>query len=374
MAEKGALEASLSETSDALNALQTQHQELTERHESFDERFKALSAEHEAGEAKIEALNGELEALNQAKSALDAELESLNEELARLTEEQASEAQVRDELKRQHFEELSEREHAHQSLQEDLSLEKERVQRLSDELTRLRERAARELQSERQGRERLALQATELNAQMGQLSLLGQKVSQTLEIAQLFLEHMHEVEVADPSDLVKSEPANAEPTIADEVAVEAAERAREEALEAERAQRAPEVAPALEFDDDDFDLSLSIVASDPPQEEEPASPSIPPHDHFEDDEERATEELAIAHFDDQPADLDEDPLALSAEDALIEERSYVEIDFDDDSEVEDEDFSDDGVILSGPPSEVSAEVSQTPQPEAAVEADEGDEG
>ena len=65
---------------------------------------------------------------------------------------------------------------------------------MDEELSRAKQRSSRELGLERDGRERLNKQVIELNAQVSQFSQLSQKIGQSLDIAQRFLEHMHHAE------------------------------------------------------------------------------------------------------------------------------------------------------------------------------------
>jgi hypothetical protein len=263
------------------------------------------------------------------------------------------------------------------------------------------------------------MQAADLNAQMSQFALLGQKVGQTLEVAQLFLEHMRELELEEPQNINQAEaPVIDEPSLVDEpepvsvstpvppsapVAapapapapraevsapdepsqeeVSVAEGEAADALEPLDALQEPAPEPSappimIDFGDDDdedeedFDLSLSAVASTPPQghaevsevsevsEEPAAQPEVA---HFG---EPTSAAQAPAPIEPEPAPSTE-PVgdALDGDDlAFSRERSYVEIDFDDDSDIEDEAISEDAVVISNPPAEAEAERSRTPSP------------
>ena len=96
------------------------------------------------------------------------------------------------------------------------------------------------------------------------------------------------------------------------------------------------------LDEEDFDISLSTVASNPPQ------PQNLEEEHHE------------VESDDDVAPPNPIPPVVDNDDLLFVDESHIEISFDDDEDDFDESNSP-SAVLSGPPQEIEAVISGAPQ-------------
>jgi hypothetical protein len=124
------------------------------------------------------------------------------------------------------------------------------------------------------------------------------------------------------------------------------------------------------LDEEDFDISLSTVASNPPQplaevnldEESLAEVNVDEKDSSEED---VSEEDVSEGDMGEEDDLDGTPPnpipPVESEDLLFIDESHIEISFDDDDDDDFDESNSPSAVLSGPPQEIEAIISGAPQ-------------
>lgn len=438
LAQLTQLEATLSERDSAFALVEEEHNKqtirLNELEEELNQRedyFDTLTNEKANVEAELADLRTQFSAqaqdmklFDEERSALNDKITSLSEELE-LTKEQLSSVQDEilshleqqeelenqvNELKAQlqstsnswktevdalqtdikhHIEEIRKRDESLATLHEDLAFESERARTLDEELNRAKQRLSRELGLEREGRERLNKQVVELNSQVSQFSQLSQKIGQSLDIAQQFLEHMHHAEFEVPqvvfmtpqtestvdTDLAvvdKVDAADESETSVHDFEVQVAEENsdasvtelvdQDEVSEALEINAEPEIneedivinevsVNALIDHEEDYDLSLSAVSSVPPESAQ--ADSLPP----------SGQPMALAPVDEGEAN--------QAEHRVSQGPEKIDFIFDEEEDA-DETNSPGAVLSSGAPKELEAEPTTQHPSELPAQLNDGE--
>ena len=196
--DKANLEAELADLRTQFSTQAQEMKEFDDERQSLGHTIQTLTDDLTLTQEQLSSVQDEILNHIEQQSDLNAQLEDVNTKLTEANELWDIEvSDLKTEVK-QHMEEIRKRDESLATLHEDLSFESERARSLDEELKRARQRSTRDLGMEREGRERLNKQVVELNAQVSQFSQLSQKIGQSLDIAQRFLEHMHHVEFETP--------------------------------------------------------------------------------------------------------------------------------------------------------------------------------
>lgn len=367
--EKANIEAELADLrtqfSSQSQAMQNFEEERTELEELLGETMTQRDQAREFLSAAQDEIADQLTQLGELKTAISqitARLDEANE--LRRSETEGLQHKITE-----HEEAIRRRDESLAALHEELSFERSRASTLDEGLQRARQRATREIGMEREGRERLNQQVVQLNAQVSQFAQLSQKVGQSLEIAQLFLEHMQEVEFesvpipvtehkksvdsslqfaldddhSQTTSSIEPQAEKHEPQVRQASSVipihfEQMSEAPSEEIDAPSGQPSPHPAVDLDdgnLDDEDLDISISAVASVPPNDESPI----------------------------ENQGLEAELEVVMAEAHHLSEQSHVEIDFDDEEDADETNSP--GAVLSGPPRELNAEP-QTRRPQTVI--------